>query len=78
VDATTGSTAGSSSNFMAVWPPGEELIGQVGVCERPGELQLPSINPKSVSASVRAASAPAGSRRDAMSSMTSMLAVVHE
>jgi hypothetical protein len=40
VDATTGSTAGSFSNFMAVsTPPGEELIRQVTVCERSGELQ---------------------------------------
>jgi len=50
--------------------PGEELIGQVAVCQCPGELQGATISPKTVSASVRATPTSVGSRRDAMSSIT--------
>jgi hypothetical protein len=39
VYATTGSTAGSFSNFMAVSTPRARSCRQVTVCERSGELQ---------------------------------------
>jgi len=49
---------------------GEELIGQVAVCARPGELQRAEHQSEEGQRVGWAASASIGSRRDAMSSMT--------